>query len=121
LKIYLTFKKISLYLCSELNKFCDNRLWKMMEILTVPRPLRTRLGEDSLIELMNKANLQQKEDILIFVEEKFERRLTEEISKINERITKEILSTKTDLIKWMFIFWIGQIGAIIGILLAFFK
>jgi len=41
------------------------------------------LGEeasDALIELMNKANQRQKEDILVFVEEKFERRLAEEIS-----------------------------------------
>jgi len=70
---------------------------------------------------MNKANRRQKEDILVFVEEKFERRLTEEISKVNERITKEVSTTRTDLIKWMFIFWIGQIGTILGILFAFFK
>lgn len=95
-----------------------------MEILTVPRPLRTKLGEeasDALIDLMNKANTRQKEDILVYVEEKFERRLSEEISRVNERITEEISSTRTDLIKWMFIFWIGQIGAILGILFAFFK
>jgi len=70
---------------------------------------------------MNKANRRQKEDILVFVEEKFERGLTEEISKVNERITKEVSTTRTDLIKWMFIFWIGQIGTILGILFAFFK
>ena len=106
-----------------------------MEILTVPRILQQKLGEDgvdSLIELLNKSNETQKEDVLLFVEEKFERRLSEEISKINQRITDEISNvnqrisesisgTKADLIKWMFIFWIGQIGAILGILFAFFK
>lgn len=68
-------------------------LGKKSNILTVPRPLRTTLGEeasDALIELMNKANKRQTEDILVFVEEKFERRLAEEISKVNERITKEV-------------------------------
>ena len=68
-------------------------LGKKSNILTVPRPLRTTLGEeasDTLIELMNKANKRQTEDILVFVEEKFERRLAEEISKVNERITKEV-------------------------------
>ncbi|MEW5946238.1 MAG: hypothetical protein AB1742_08575 [bacterium] len=39
------------------------------------------------------------------IEEKFERRLSE---------------TKADLIKWMFIFWVGQIGVITGLLFAFF-
>ena len=68
-------------------------LGKKSNILTVPRPLRMTLGEeasDALIELMNKANKRQTEDILVFVEEKFERRLAEEISKVNERITKEV-------------------------------
>ncbi|RKX73314.1 MAG: hypothetical protein DRP87_19140 [Spirochaetes bacterium] len=55
-------------------------------------------------------------------------RITEEIGKVNEKIASEIgkvnekiASTKSEIIKWMFIFWIGQIGAIIGILFAFFK
>jgi len=113
-----------------------------MEILTVPRVLRQKLGEDgtdSLIELFNKSNEKQRQDVLVFVEEKFERRLTEENSKINQRIIEEtskinqriteensrlhqkISETKADIIKWMFIFWLGQIGALLGILFAFFK
>ena len=55
-----------------------------MEILTVPRVLREKLGNDgadSLIDLLNKANIKLKEDVLVFVEEKFERRLSKEISK----------------------------------------
>ncbi|MFH1838581.1 MAG: hypothetical protein ABH808_03785 [Candidatus Kuenenbacteria bacterium] len=32
-----------------------------------------------------------------------------------------IANTKAEIIKWMFIFWIGQIGAILGILFIFFK
>jgi len=102
-----------------------------MEIITVPRPLREKLGEvasDSLIELLNKSSQRLKEDVLAFVEEKFERRLTEEISKVNEKITSEISKveqkiseSQANMIKWMFIFWLGQIGALIGILFAFFK
>ena len=55
-------------------------------------------ASDALIDLMNKANKRQKEDILVYVEEKFERRLIEEISKVNERITKEVSTIRTDLI-----------------------
>ncbi len=55
-------------------------------------------------------------------------RLTEEIGKVNERLTEEIGKVRveaarnhTSLIKWMFIFWIGQVAALLGILFAFFK
>ncbi|MDZ7725628.1 MAG: hypothetical protein U5R06_23090 [candidate division KSB1 bacterium] len=47
--------------------------------------------------------------------------MTAELSKVNERITLENSKTRADLIKWMFIFWIGQVGALLGILFAFFK
>lgn len=83
---------------------------------------------DALIDLINKSNSKLKEDVLVFVEDKFERRLTEEMSKVNQRITEEISSVNqkiseshANLIKWMFLFWIGQIGVILGILFAFFK
>jgi len=117
-----------------------------MPSLTVEKPLRDKLGEEaseSLLRLVNQSVEQRKHEMLEFVEEKFERRLTEEIGKVNERITIEISKvneriteeigkvneritaenskTRADLIKWMFIFWIGQIGAIMGLLFAFFK
>lgn len=34
-------------------------------------------------------------------------------------VRKEIAEAKSDMIKWMFIFWIGQSGATAGILFAF--
>ncbi|MDZ7725894.1 MAG: hypothetical protein U5R06_24495 [candidate division KSB1 bacterium] len=82
--------------------------------------------------MMNASKEEQKQEMLTFVEKKFEHRLTEEIgnvnermtaelSKVNERITSENSKTRPDLIKWMFIFWIGQVGALLGILFAFFK
>jgi flagellar capping protein FliD len=164
-----------------------------MPILTVPKMLREKLGDDgtdALVELLNQASAHAKADVLGFVEEKFERRLTEEVAKFNERLTTEIgkvnerltveigkvnerltteigkvnerLTTeigkvnerltveiakmndrlsselaklnaefprlrqelaevKADLIRWMFIFWVGQLGAILGILFAFFR
>ena len=121
---------------------------------------------------MNKAQEEQKKDVLEFVEEKFERRLTEEISKLEGRLSEKIAAGdnkllekiiavekglsekimtvekglsekiaavdksllekiseegkkasqhKAELIKWMFIFWIGQISVILGILFTFFK
>jgi len=77
---------------------------------------------------LNKSQEQQKNGILQFVEEKFDRRLTEEISKLDVRLTDRISSLeskvsefKAELIKWMFIFWIGQVAVMLGLLFAFFK
>ena len=124
-----------------------------MPVIQVGKTLREKLGEEGvqeLIDLINSSQQQQKEDILTFVEEKFERRLSEEISKLrvdmvemNQQLRSEMVEmnqelrgemveqmaglraeisqTRAELIKWMFIFWVGQVGMILGILLAFFK
>jgi Fe2+ transport system protein B len=61
-------------------------------------------------------------------EKRFEKKLSEEISGVREEMVrgdcalqKEIQKSKTDTVKWMFIFWIGQIGALLGILFMVFK
>jgi lipoate synthase len=80
-----------------------------MAIITIPKVLREKLSEEgaeALVEVINKSNERQKEDIIKFVEEKFERRLAE---------------VKAEIIKWMFIFIFGQFWAIVGVLFVFFK
>ncbi|MCS7312472.1 MAG: CCDC90 family protein [Acidobacteria bacterium] len=142
-----------------------------MPVITVPKVLRDKLGEegaDALVELINAASDRTQADVLTFVEEKFERRLSEEAAKFNSRLSEEIAKldhriseevarldrriteeaarldrriteevarlevrlagleakiaeVRADLIRWMFIFWVGQLGAILGILFAFFR
>ena len=67
-----------------------------MPVITIPKIL--------------KADERHKEDVISFVEEKFERRLAEEIGKV-----------RSEIIKWMFIFIFGQFWAIVGVLFVFFK
>jgi hypothetical protein len=38
-----------------------------------------------------------------------------------EKFEKRLDQTKTRIIRWMFIFWVGQIGVLTGILFAFFR
>ncbi len=38
-----------------------------------------------------------------------------------EKFERRLATVEANLIKWMFIFWAGQIGVITGILFAFFK
>jgi len=127
-----------------------------MPIITIPKALREKLGDDgadALVDLFNQSEQRQKEDVLEFVEEKFERRLNEEIgalrvevnerfAEVNERfaelsgeitgrfaemetqfahVDSKIEATKSYMVRWMFAFWVGQVGVIIGILFAFFK
>jgi hypothetical protein len=135
-----------------------------MAVLTVDRPLREKLGDeavDSLVNLINSSLAEQKNDVLKFVEEKFERRLSEEISGLEVRLSEEISGldvrlsekismidtklsdkisrietdlsekitmegkraseNKAELIKWMFVFLLGQVWIILGVLFAFFK
>jgi hypothetical protein len=79
------------------------------------------------------------ENRFALLEERFERRLSEEIGKVNQRLTEEIgkvnqrlteevsrldqkiSAVQANIIKWMFIFWVGQVGMITAILFAFFR
>ena len=109
-----------------------------MPIITVPKVLREKLGDDgadALVDLFNQSEQRQKEDVLEFVEEKFEWRLNEELSTlriemnerfatVNERFAElevKIEATKSYMVRWMFAFWVAQVGVILGILFAFFK
>ena len=52
---------------------------------------------------------------------KIERNLRTEMAEMKASLETKIAQSHADLIKWMFIFWVGQIGVMIGILFAFFK
>jgi hypothetical protein len=66
---------------------------------------------------MNEAGESNKKSVIEVVEERFERRLTEEIGKLRT----DMADLRANLIQWMFLFWIGQIGVLTGILFAFFR
>jgi len=151
-----------------------------MAILTVPKVLREKLGDDgveALITLLNEAAHHERNNLLGILEERFERRvtdegkrlevqiaetekrlevqiaevekrldhrITEETAKLDKRITEEVarleqrfteVESKLDnriaevkvalseryasLVRWMFIFWVGQIGVIVALFALF--
>jgi hypothetical protein len=98
-----------------------------MAVIAVPRPLREKLGEegtDALVALINEAGEDNKKSVIEIVEERFERRLAEEMGKIREEMSKmriEMADLRANLIQWMFLFWLGQTGVLTGILFAFFR
>jgi dsDNA-specific endonuclease/ATPase MutS2 len=55
-------------------------------------------------------------------------RLTDEVAKLDQRLSGEvtklrvqIAEVKADLMKWMFVFTVGQTGVLLGVLLAFLR
>ena len=45
----------------------------------------------------------------------------EDLAKTEGRLDIKIAETKAELIKWMFIFWMGQVAVMAGLLAYFFK
>ena len=63
-------------------------------------------------------------DLQKIIDYKFEERKTElstkqDLSELKLDLVSRIETSKTDTIKWMFIFWIGQLAATAGIVIAF--
>lgn len=104
----------------------------------------------ALVGLINEATRAQHADTISLTEEKFEHRVTEAESKFERRVTElelklekrimevetkldkrltdevakltiQISEAKAELMKWMFIFTVGQTGVLIGILFAFLR
>ncbi len=64
-----------------------------MAILTVPKVLREKLGDDgveALITLLNEAAHHERNNLLGILEERFERRVTEEGARLDKRIAEEV-------------------------------
>ena len=102
-----------------------------MPIISIPKSLREKLGDDgsdALVQVLNEQERETRDSVIDIAEMRFEKRLGEVESRFGVRLgevegslREEIQKSKVDTIKWMFIFWIGQIGAVLGILFAVFK
>ena len=91
----------------------------MSMVITIPKILQDKLGHDganALAETLNKVEESHRDHVLEIAESKFERRLSEEIGRLRSELKEEIVNTRADMIKWMFIFWAGQIAAFFTIL-----
>jgi uncharacterized protein YicC (UPF0701 family) len=80
--------------------------------------LKIRIGEGEAKALV--------EYIEMHVQDKIEENMTAYATKADlkeeiHRLELKIEKVRSDLIKWMFIFWAGQTGLLIGLLKLFFK
>jgi hypothetical protein len=97
-----------------------------MSPVAVSEILMERLGEKgarALVDMLHASNARCKDDVLEKTAERFERRLVEETSKLRVDMAQlrtdlhgEIVSSRFELIKWNFVFWIGQVVALAGVI-----
>jgi hypothetical protein len=86
---------------------------------TVPASLRDNLGQEASFELLTmfrEAGTVWRDDVLMIATERFERRLSEEIGKLRVDVAEQLALTRNELLKWSFLFWIGQVAATAGLL-----
>lgn len=89
-----------------------------MDTLMVPAPLREKLGDagsDGLVTMFAEAHrigTEQLDRRIADVSASFERKLAEETSKLRLDMT----ALKFDLLKWNFLFWVGQLAAMTAIM-----
>jgi len=96
----------------------------------IPSSVRTRLGDDAtfgLIELLDSERKDWSEQVLITATDRFERRLTGEITLLRQEfhtalqeglaaIRNELATTRVETLRWSFVFWIGQVAAVAALL-----
>jgi hypothetical protein len=92
--------------------------------------LRDRLGHEGTIGLLELVDAEKREwsdavltaaadKITLAVNaaaDRYERRLAEELSGLRTAIVREIHDGRVEIIKWSFLFWIGQVAVIAGLL-----
>jgi hypothetical protein len=76
--------------------------------------------------LREKIGDQQAKSLTDYVEQRIDQSFEKEksglatkidMAELREGLRVEMMEQKSEIIKWMFIFWIGQIGATIGVIL----
>jgi hypothetical protein len=108
-----------------------------MSGVQVPRALAEKLGADgtqAMSAMLDSVQAEWTEDVLTLAGERFERTLGVEISRLRVDVAREISdlrqeigryvcdvrqdvgTARVELFKWSFLFWIGQLAAMAGLL-----
>ena len=105
--------------------------------IRVPVALRTRLGDDGVLGLFEVVDSTRRDwtaDVLTLATDRFERRLAQEMAALRVEIAegqttlrrefhdglagvrKEVADARVELLRWSFLFWIGQVATTAGLL-----
>ena len=95
-----------------------------MAVITFPKIITDRLtdeGAKALADIFNIVEQSSQQTTLQIAEERFEKRLAQldaKIDTVEARLERKIAESKAEMIKWMFIFWVGQAVTTFGMLYA---
>ena len=97
-----------------------------MDAGTIPEALSERLGIEATAALGDLFKLEVRdmtEAVLMRTTDRFERRLVEEVSKLrvemlqgNAALRADLRDQKFELLKWSFLFWVGQVVTVAALL-----
>ena len=92
----------------------------------IPSALRIKLGDDATFGLIETLDSEQKdwsERVLATATDRFEVRLTQETGLLRrefhaafETLRADIAASKVEILRWSFLFWIGQVAAIAALM-----
>jgi len=85
----------------------------------VPSAPQESLGRQAtldLLDLIEANHVTWSERVLSITAERFERRLSEEVGRLRVDLIREIHDGRSETIKWMLAFWLGQFFAFAGLL-----
>ena len=91
----------------------------MADLVRIPAPLRERLGHDATLGLVETFEIEKRkwgEDVLSLAAERYERRLTEQVSSLRIEMHQSLATLRVELLTWSFLFWVGQVAAMAGLL-----
>jgi hypothetical protein len=86
-----------------------------MQGTAVSSVLRERLGFEAtgaLVDLLDDSRQEWQDEVLSVTTERFGRVVAEESAKLRV----ELAGFRAELLKWSFLFWIGQVAAVAGLL-----
>lgn len=73
--------------------------------------------------MLDRSHREAREDVITACTERFERRLVQEVSGLRVQIAQveatlraDMAAGRVEFIKWSFLFWVGQVLALTGIL-----
>ncbi len=91
-----------------------------MDIEHVPPALQERLGPPATLALLSAINAggrQWKDEVMTSAADRFERRLVDVDTGLRLRMSE----METRLLRWSFVFWIGQVAAFTAVMSAFMR
>jgi hypothetical protein len=90
-----------------------------MAAAQVPRALVERLGSDAmqgLVSLLESRQAEWSDEVMTTVVERFDHRLAVELSAMRLEVSRELSALRVEWLKWSFLFWVGQVATMAGLL-----